>query len=248
MLRIGISGACGKMGKRIAELALKDPEVTIGAAIERSGMPEIGKDFGAVLDKEDLGIKITSDLEGACKDIDCLIEFTLPGPTLEHMEVCRRNKVPMVIGTTGLDAAGEKKIKDAGGDIPVVFSPNMAVGVNLLFDIVREAARVLGKDFKISIDETHHVHKKDSPSGTAKMIAKVITEASGVKAPIEAFREGEVIGNHGVLFDGEFEKLEIRHDAKSRDVFAAGSIKAARFLSDRKSGLYSMADVLGLKK
>ena len=147
----------------------------------------------------------------------------------------------MVIGTTGIDPAGEEKIQSAARSIPIVFSPNMAVGVNLLFNIVREAARVLGKDFKINIDETHHVHKKDSPSGTAKMIAKVIDEASGVKAPIEAFREGEVIGNHGVVFDGEYEHIEIRHDAKSRDVFAAGSIKAAKFLLDKKNGLYNLS-------
>jgi 4-hydroxy-tetrahydrodipicolinate reductase len=172
----------------------------------------------------------------------------LPEPTLEHLAVCRAQKTPMVIGTTGLDASAEKKIAEAAADIPIVFSPNMAVGVNVLFNIVREAARVLGGSCSIKVDETHHVHKKDSPSGTAKMIGRVIREASGVDAPIEAFREGEVIGNHGIVFEGEYEVLEIRHNAKTRDVFAAGAIKAAKFLAGKAPGLYDMADVLGLKK
>lgn len=246
-MRIGISGACGKMGRRIAALAVKDPGIKISAALEKEASPEIGKDLGLVIGSGELGVKITSDPEKACQDIDCLVEFTLPAVTLEHLEICRRNGTPLVIGTTGLEAEGEKRIKRAAGEIPIVFSPNMAIGVNLLFNIAREIARVLGRGFSVKIDETHHIHKKDSPSGTAKMIARVIKETTGTDVPIEAFREGEVIGNHGVVFDGEYEKLEIRHDAKSRDVFAAGAIKAARFVSGKKAGLYSMADVLGLK-
>ncbi|MFH1552317.1 MAG: 4-hydroxy-tetrahydrodipicolinate reductase [Candidatus Omnitrophota bacterium] len=247
MVRIGISGACGKMGRRIAEVASKDLGVKISAAMEKSDIPEKGKDLGLVIGSAALGVEIVSDLEKVCDGIDCLIEFSLPEGTLEHLEICRKKGLAMVIGTTGLDAKDEDKIRQASSDIPIVFSPNMAVGVNLLFNIVREAARVLGRDFNVKIDETHHVHKKDSPSGTAKMIAKVITEASGADAPIEAFREGEVIGNHGIVFDGEYEKLEIRHDAKSRDVFAAGAVKAAKFAAGKSPGLYSMADVLGLK-
>jgi 4-hydroxy-tetrahydrodipicolinate reductase len=238
MLKIGIAGACGKMGKRIAALAAKDPGIELTSALERKGHPSLGG--------KESGTTVTDDLPAACSRIDCLIDFTLPGPTLEHLETCRSKGVPMVIGTTGFDAEGEKKIAQASAEIPVVFSPNMAVGVNLLFKIVREAARVLARGFDIRIDETHHVHKKDSPSGTAKMIAKVIRESSGVEAPIEAFREGEVIGDHGIVFDGEFETLEIRHNAKSRDVFAAGAIEAAKYVANKAPGLYSMADVLGL--
>ncbi len=247
MLRIGISGACGKMGRRIAEVSLKDPEAGISAALEEVGSPETGKDYGSVIGAEDLGITVTPDAEKAIDGIDCLIEFTFPGPTLEHLDICREKGVSMVIGTTGLDPDGEEKIREASRAIPVVFSPNMAVGVNLLFSIVREAARVLGHDFGMKIDETHHVHKKDSPSGTARMIARVVAEASGVDVPIEAFRKGEVIGNHRIVFENEYERLEIRHDAKSRDVFAAGAVKAAKFLVGKEPGLYSMADVLGLK-
>lgn len=248
MLKIGISGACGKMGKRIAALALKEKDLKVAACLEDAKAPDAGKDYGLVIGEKELGVIVTSDLEKIAKEIDCLIDFTLPLPTLEHVEVCRKNSLAMVIGTTGIDLRGEEKIKEASKEIPIVFSPNMAIGVNVLFKIVSEAARALGSDFTVKVDETHHVHKKDSPSGTAKMIAKVISEASGRETPpIEAFREGEVIGNHGIVFESSYENLEIRHDAKSRDVFAAGALKAAEFIIGKSPGLYSMADVLGLK-
>jgi len=247
MLKIGICGACGKMGKRIASLALRDPGIEITSALEGAGHPGRGKDLGDVLGAVRMGVEVTDDARKACEAIDCLIDFTLPGPTLEHLAVCAEKKIPVVIGTTGIDRDGELKIKEASSVIPVVFSPNMAVGVNLLFKIIREAAMVLGPDFSVKVDETHHVHKKDSPSGTAKMIARIVKEASGSEPEVEAFREGEVVGNHGVMFDGEFEKLEIRHDAKSRDVFASGALRAAKFLSGKGPGLYSMGDVLGIK-
>lgn len=247
MLKIGIAGACGKMGMRIASIAAKDPEVEISGALERRGAPQLGKDLGEIIGVGELGVKVVDDGQAAFSGIDCLIDFTLPEPTLQHLAVCKDKKVPMVIGTTGFSEEAEAKIKDASEIIPIVFSPNMAIGVNVLFNIVREASRVLGKNFGMKIDETHHVHKKDSPSGTAKMIAKVVKESSGIETEIEAFREGEVIGEHGIVFDGEYEKLEIRHSAKSRDVFAAGAVEAAKFVKNKPAGLYSMRDVLGLK-
>ena len=151
-----------------------------------------------------------------------------------------------MIGTTGFTSEGEEKIREAAKKIPIVFSPNMAAGVNLVFKMVSEVAKVLGKDFLMKIDETHHVHKKDSPSGTAKKIASCISEACGKDPSVEAFREGEVIGDHGVVFDGEYERIEIRHSAKDRDIFASGALRAAKFLKDRPAGLYGMADVLGI--
>ncbi|MFH1847298.1 MAG: 4-hydroxy-tetrahydrodipicolinate reductase [Candidatus Omnitrophota bacterium] len=247
MLKIGISGVCGRMGRSIAELALKQEGVTVSAVFERPDADQIKKDLGLVLGGKEKGIIITSDIENVCKDIDCLIEFTFPFPTMEHLAICAKNNIAMVIGTTALTADDEEKIKQASARIPIVFSPNMSIGVNLLFDVVRQAVRVLGNDFDVKVDETHHVHKKDSPSGTAKMIAKVIKEFSGKEISIEAFREGEVIGNHGVIFESPYESIEIRHDAKSRDVFAVGALKAARFLEGKEPGLYDMNDVLGLK-
>lgn len=245
MVRIGIAGACGRMGGRIAALAIKDKDLEISGAFDIKDNPRTGKDLGEVIGLEPMGLAVASDLEDTGK-LDCLIDFTLPGPTMEHVRSCAEKGLPMVIGTTGIDAAGEEKIRQAAEKIPIVFSPNMSVGVNLLFKIVGEAARVLGKTFDIKVDETHHVHKKDSPSGTAKMIGRVIKDSSGVDAPIEAFREGEVVGNHGIIFDSVFETLEIRHNAKSRDVFAAGALEAAKYIFNKEPGLYNMADVLDI--
>ncbi|MFH1836840.1 MAG: 4-hydroxy-tetrahydrodipicolinate reductase [Candidatus Omnitrophota bacterium] len=246
-MKIGVAGACGKMGKMIIGQISKDPEIERFYALEREDLPDIGKDMWEVLGKPGKsGVTISSDLRKLSGEIDCLIDFTLPRPTLEHLKICSERGVPMVIGTTGFSEEEKAKIKIASQKAAIVFSPNMAIGVNLLFKIVSEAAKVLGEEFKIKIDETHHVHKKDSPSGTAKMIAEKIKESIGRDIPIEAAREGEVIGNHGIIFDGEYENIEIRHDAKSRDVFAKGAVKAAKFVIGKKPGLYSMADVLGL--
>jgi 4-hydroxy-tetrahydrodipicolinate reductase len=247
MISIGVAGACGKMGKRISFLAIKDPDIKIVSAFERKGCADTGKDIGAIVGEGALGVAVTEDPKAASSGIDCVIDFTVPGATLEHVAACVETGAAMVIGTTGFDPSGEEKIREAASRIPIVFSPNMAIGVNTVFKIVAEAARVLGRDFSVKIDETHHVHKKDSPSGTAKMIARVVKDSCGVQPGIEAFRQGEVIGNHGIIFDGEFEKIEIRHDAKTRDVFAAGALKAAKFIKDKPAGLYTMQDVLGLR-
>ena len=244
-MKIGISGICGRMGKRIAALALKDG-VAVGGALEIADAPDIGKGLNEIIEGADASVKVSSDLAEICADIDCFIEFTFPEPTLEHLQICKEKGKAMVIGTTALDADAEAKIKEASASIPIVFSPNMSIGVNLLFRLVREAARVLEEGFDMRIDETHHVHKKDSPSGTAKMIKRVMENVVDKDIPVEAFREGEVVGNHGIVFESENETLEIRHDAKSRDVFAAGAVKAAKFLADKKTGLYTMADVLDL--
>jgi len=245
-MRIGIYGICGKMGKRIAALAMEEGDMEIVSVIEIEGHPMVGKDMGEVLGTDSTGVRVLASAEGAKGDIDCMIDFTLPDATVEHVKVCADAGIPMVIGTTGLDAKAEEAIKKASEKIPIVFSPNMSVAMNVLFNLVSDASRVLGEDFSIKVDETHHVHKKDSPSGTAKMILKVIKGSCGRDVPVEAFREGEVIGNHGINFDSEYETLEIRHDAKTRDVFVAGALKAARFVAGKAPGLYSMADVLGL--
>jgi 4-hydroxy-tetrahydrodipicolinate reductase len=238
MLKIGIYGACGKMGKRIAALALEDKDIEVVSAIETAGHEALGSPLGKIL--------ITSDTGKLDVKTDCMIDFTFHEAVRPHLEACACAGSGIVIGTTGLTEDEKKAVEAASRKIPVVFSPNMAPGVNLLFRIVKEASRVLGRDFDIKVDETHHVHKKDSPSGTARMIASVIKDACGRDVPVEAFREGEVIGNHGIIFESPYEKLEIRHDAKTRDVFAAGALLAAKFLAGRKEGLYSMADVLGL--
>jgi len=245
-MRIGINGACGKMGRRIAVLALEEKTLTVGAVLENVSSPVIGKKLSEITEDSRLDIVVSSDVEKVCGAIDCLIDFSSPSAALKCLEVCRRKGVAMVIGTTGFTKEEEAIIRRGAKKIPIVFSPNMAIGVNVLFNLVESAARVLNDNFDVEIDETHHVHKKDSPSGTAKMIAKVIFNVTGKTIPVKAERKGEVVGRHGIVFENKYEKLEIRHNAKSRDVFAAGAIKAAKFVFGKNPGLYGMRDVLGL--
>jgi len=226
MIKIAIAGSHGKMGKRIVALAEKDKDIKI-------------------VSKFDVG----TDAEPEIKKCDVLIEFTAPQATAEHVSIARKLKKGVVIGTTGLPREDNDIIKKASKEIPIVISPNMSVGVNLLFKLCQDAARALPKEYKVSIREVHHIHKKDSPSGTAKRLADVITSERKILAgeiPIEAIREGEVVGDHKVVFDSETETIELFHSAKSRDTFAEGAVKAAKFLAGKSSGLYSMRDVLGI--
>ena len=226
MIKICVSGSHGKMGKRIIALAEKDKELKL-------------------VSKFDVGV----DAEPEIAKCDVLVEFTAPQATAEHVRMARKLKKGIVIGTTGLSEEDNDLIKEAAKDIPIVISPNMSVGVNLLFKLCQDAARTLPKDYKVSIREAHHAHKKDSPSGTAKRLADVIASERKMLAgeiPIEAVRIGEVVGDHRVMFDSEVETVELFHSAKSRDTFAEGAVKAAKFLAGKKSGLYSMRDVLGI--
>jgi len=226
MIKITIAGSHGKMGKSIIALAEKDKDIKI-------------------VSKFDVGTDALAEI----KKCDILIEFTAPEATMEHVAIAQRLKKGVVIGTTGLSQEDNDLIKKASKEIPIVISPNMSVGVNLLFKMCQDAARTLPKEYKVSIYEVHHIHKKDSPSGTAKRLRDVIGSERKMFAgeiPIEAIREGEVVGDHKVVFDSETETIELFHSAKSRDTFAAGAIKAAKFLDGKKSGLYSMRDVLGI--
>jgi 4-hydroxy-tetrahydrodipicolinate reductase len=153
----------------------------------------------------------------------------------------------MVIGTTGLSDADKETIKAASGKIPVVFSPNMSVGVNLLFKIVADVAKALGSEYHVEILEAHHTEKKDAPSGTAKEIARIIRDLKhDAHVPIESVREADIVGDHTITFDSDVDTLEITHSAKTRDIFAKGALKAAKFLEGKKHGLFTMRDVLGL--
>jgi len=225
MIKICIAGSKGKMGSRILELAKQ------GAGFETSGQFDAGEEPKAFI-------------EGC----DCLIEFTTPQATMEHLALCEKYKKAMVIGTTGLSDQDLEKVKEASKHIPVVFSPNMSVGVNLLFKMVADAAKTLGGEYRAEIVEAHHVHKKDSPSGTAKEIARIIKEVSGEKdVPIESIREGEIVGEHTITFESDLDVIELTHSAKTRDIFAKGALQAAKFAAKKSSGLFSMKDVLGLK-
>ncbi len=246
MVKICVAGACGKMGRRIADLAGKDPEIKIVSLLESPDCPHVGETVEKVPGSGDSVISVISESGEAFSGVDCVIDFTLPEPTLEHLQECVKRSVGIVIGTTGFSPESELSIREASREIPIVFSPNMAVGVNIVFKVVSDICGAMGKGLRVKVDETHHVHKKDSPSGTAKKIVSCIKETCGVEPRVEVFREGEVIGEHGIVFDSEFEKIELRHSAKDRDVFAAGALRAAKFVKGKPPGLYSMADVLGI--
>jgi len=178
---------------------------------------------------------------------DCLIEFTSPKATIEHIELCEKLGKAVVIGTTGLSQAEVDRIKEASGKIPIVLSPNMSVGVNLLFKMVHDAAKTLNKDYHIDIIEAHHIHKKDSPSGTAKEMARRVKDArGGGEVHIDSVRENEIIGEHTITFESPVDVIEITHSAKTRDIFVKGALEAAKWLPGKPAGLYTMEDVLEL--
>ncbi|NQU95218.1 MAG: 4-hydroxy-tetrahydrodipicolinate reductase [Candidatus Omnitrophica bacterium] len=230
MVKIVISGAAGRMGKRIAELARKDTDLGVVAGVELKDNP---------------GLKIVSDLNKIKDEYDCIIEFTTPKATLEHVKIAKERKKAIVIGTTGLSETQMSEIREASKTIPIVFSPNMSVGVNVLFDLIGKASKVLGKSYKVKIKEAHHVHKKDKPSGTAKLMANIVNEKTGSKnVPVQSVREGEIVGDHDIFFESDVDVLRISHSAKTRDIFVLGALKAAKFVATKKNGLFSMKDVL----
>ncbi|MFA4991863.1 MAG: 4-hydroxy-tetrahydrodipicolinate reductase [Candidatus Omnitrophota bacterium] len=234
MVRIVISGICGKMGKIIGTLAAKDKDIEIAGALEARGNAAIGKDAG-----------VTDSLEDIKGAYDVLIEFTSPGATLEHLRAVVADKRAVVIGTTGFSEKEQEEIKSASQKIPVVFSPNMSIGANLLFRLAEDAARALGNDYKAEIVEAHHDQKKDAPSGTAKMLGEVVKKVKGEMPLIHSIRLGDIVGDHTVIFAGKSERVELTHRAHSRDCLARGALAAAKFLAGKKAGLYTMADVIG---
>ena len=236
MIRLAINGCCGKMGQRIINLAQAEAEFKISVALERKGHAQVGTKINNIL---------VTDEVGQVKKADVIIDFTQGLATQVILDAALKHKKAIVIGTTGLEPALIKKIETASSLIPVVFSPNMSVGVNLLFRLVKEAALKL-KNYRINITEAHHVHKKDAPSGTAKKLAQIIEEQIKQEVKdIKSIREGEIVGDHEVRFESELDTLTLAHHAKTRDIFVRGALEAARWVSKQSAGLYSMQDVLG---
>ena len=258
MPKIIISGICGKMGTSILNLCLQDKEIEVVAGIETLGHPMVGKKI------QPLDVIVESDLEKVINKTDVLIEFTNPDATFEHVKIAEKFKKACVIGTTGLSKEETSYIKQVTQRIPIVFSPNMSIGVNLLFKLVEEVSNIL-KDYDIEIIEAHHNKKKDAPSGTALKILEIIKSAKqtklkeiygregqiGARKPDEigvlAVRAGDIVGEHTVIFAGTGERIELVHRAHSRDTFAKGALTAAKLIMNKKPGLYDMTDVLGLK-
>lgn len=262
--KIVIAGCCGKMGRSIASLALADKDFEIIGATETRSHPNISTSLGKVIGEEALDIDIKNNLSLAVKGADVIIDFTTPVATLLNLKVARSEKIPIVIGTTGLMDEEQRGIEASSKIIPVLVSSNMSIGINLLFHLAPEVASALGEDYDIEIIEMHHNKKKDSPSGTAMTLAQRIAEARGKRIKdivvygregnagqrgkdeigIHAVRAGDIIGEHTVIYAGKNERIEITHRANSRDIFARGALCAAKYIADKSPGLYNMQDVI----
>jgi 4-hydroxy-tetrahydrodipicolinate reductase len=269
-VRVGVAGAGGRMGQALIEAALEADHLTLAAAIDLPRSAGIGADAGERCGRA-TGVRIVSDVEAAVGACDVLIDFTRPAGTLAHLAACADAGVGAVVGTTGFDEAGKAEIAERARAIPIVFAPNMSVGINVLTDLVRRAAQLLGPAFDIEIVEMHHRLKVDAPSGTALALGEAAAAGAGVSLRDHALyaregvtgerkpgtigfatlRGGDVVGEHTVLFAGAGERLELTHRATSRRNFAVGALRAARFVAALRNrgerGLFGMADVLGIR-
>ena len=265
-LGIAVAGASGRMGRMLIESVRADPGCRLVGALDLAASPMIGADATAFLGQMG-GVLITADLATGLKDAAALIDFTRPEGTLAHLKACRELGVNLVIGTTGFSAAQKAEIAATAKDIAIVMAPNMSVGVNVTLKLLEMAARSLATGFDIEIVEAHHRHKVDAPSGTALKMGEVIAAALGrdlnqcavferhgvtserdpSSIGFATIRGGDIVGDHTVLFAGTGERIEITHKSSSRATYAQGSLRAAHFLAAKKSGLFDMFDVLGLK-
>lgn len=266
MTSIVICGAAGRMGRTLVRCAAGMPSIRLVGAVESAGHPELGKDAGLLADGAAAGVPLTSDLSAALQRADVLIDFTLHTAAPGNVRAAAAARRAVVLGATGLNAAETAAVTAASAHVPIVWAPNMSLGVNLLFAMARRAAETLGADYTIEIDETHHVHKKDAPSGTALRLGEKVAEGRGLdfaramvhdetgaaspaadRIVIRSHREGEVVGNHTVRFASPAERVVLTHEAESRDAFALGALRAAAWVVSRRPRLYDMQDVLNLR-
>ena len=267
MMKIAIAGATGRMGRMLIETVLNTPDAQLVGALEHTASPHLGEDAGAFLGKV-TGVKITADIEQALTGAQYLIDFTRPEGTMAHLAIAQKTATKMIIGTTGLSAEQIANLKNASEKLAIVFAPNMSVGVNATLKLLETAAKMLNHGYDIEIIEAHHRHKVDAPSGTALKMGEVIADALGENLDDVAvyareghtgerkegsigfatIRGGDIVGDHTVLFAGDGERIEISHKSSSRQSYAQGSLRAARFLQTQTSGMYDMQDVLGLRQ
>lgn len=265
-MKIAIAGANGRMGHMLIEAVLKADDAVLTGALDVPDSPNLGNDAGMFLG-EKTGVTVESDISKALEGAEYLIDFTRPEGTLKHLDYCVKNNIKIIIGTTGFDEAGKKAIAKAAETISVVFAPNMSVGVNVTMKLLEIAAKNFAEGYDIEVIEAHHRHKVDAPSGTALKMGEVIANAigrdlkecgvfsregiTGERDPstigFSTIRGGDIVGDHTVLFAGTGERIEITHKSASRATYAQGSLRACRFLADKKNGLFDMQDVLGLK-
>lgn len=255
------------MGCRLVSLVRDSTALTLVGAVEEKGHHAVGEDAGETAGSGRAGIPITDNLSTLMERGEVVIDFSTPEATLEHLRMAAQHRRAMVIGTTGLSASQLDELKVLARQVPCVFSPNMSVGINLIYKVLGEMAKTLGDDYDIEVIEVHHRLKKDAPSGTALKIAEVLARAVnrdlsqvGVytrkgmigertkgEIGIQTIRAGDIVGDHTILFGGMGERIEITHRASSRDTFARGALRAARWVVRQHPGLYDMMDVLGLR-
>jgi len=267
MISVAVLGAAGRMGQALIRCAARSEIVKVAAALEAPGHEAVGRDAGDVAGLEPLGIAVSSNPDKMAA-ADVVIDFTTRVALPENVKTAASFRRAMVIGTTGLGDYERECIERAAERVPIVWSPNMCLGVNLLFALAGRAVQVFGTNYRVEIEETHHVHKKDAPSGTALLLAEriadeqkrplaqcLVTEMgrTGAEHPadkivIRSFREGEVVGDHVVRFISGEETVEFVHHAWSRDAFAKGALRAVAWVATRRPGLYDMLDVLGFRR
>jgi 4-hydroxy-tetrahydrodipicolinate reductase len=268
IVRVAIHGVGGRMGRSIIDVLEGDEIIGITGALEHEGSALIGADLGAITRGEPNGIAITSDLEAGLEGADVVIDFTRPDPTATLLGACAHHGVAAVVGTTGLHDAALSALDEAAKRVPVVFAPNMSVGVNVLFYLAARAAEMMGPEFDAEIVEMHHRKKVDAPSGTAVRLAEVVAEAKGFDPQKEVIhgrsgevgrrpdreigvmtlRGGDVVGEHTLYLAGAGERIELTHRATDRAIFARGAVRAAKWLAGKPAGRYDMADVLGVPR
>lgn len=266
-IRVGITGAAGRMGRTLIEaIALTEGKLVLAAALEQPGSSLLGADAGELVGQGKNGVVLVGDLGEVVADIDVLIDFTVPAASLANLDICAGAGVAMVIGTTGFTPEEQARIDAAAASIPICKASNFSTGVNVCFKLLDMAARVFGDDVDIEVYEAHHRHKIDAPSGTALSMGQVVADALGRDLQKVAVygrqgqtgardretigfatvRAGDVVGDHTVTFAAEGERVEITHKASSRMSFARGAVRAAGWLVGQEPRLYDMQDVLGL--
>ncbi len=267
MIKVIVAGAAGRMGARLIRAVRDSKELELVGGFERPDHPDVGRDVGAVAGLGENGLKLAGGLTELLDAGEVIIDFTMPQASLANMAVAAEAGKAMVVGTTGFSADDGARIKEFSDKMQLCVAPNMSVGVNLLFKVVGDMARILGSGYDLEIVETHHRLKKDAPSGTAVRLAEVLAEATGRRISecgvygrqgmvgqrtdeeigVMAVRAGDIVGEHTILFGGIGERIEVTHRAHSRDTFAQGAARAAAWVVKQPNGLYDMQDVLGLK-
>ncbi len=266
MIRAVVAGAAGRMGGCNIRAVREADDFELRGAFEVAGHAAVGKDAGAAAGVGEMGVPVVDRAEDAMRGGDVLIDFSSPAASLDHLRQAASLGLAAVIGTTGFDPAQKEAVSELADRVRAVIAPNMSVGVNVLIALVRQAAGLLGEDFDVELVEAHHHFKKDAPSGTALALAEAAAEALGrdlsrvgvygregqvgertrEEIGVMTLRAGDLVGEHTVMFGGVGERIELIHRAHSRDNFARGAMRAARWVMDRPVGIYSMADVLGL--